>query len=343
MKKVYLILTSAALAAFSAGATWYLLQNPVAPRRGGEERIQVGPAEPEKVVSPELILVKPAQEPEQDDSNSFPGELVDGDDLTTAVGGGRAPAVDPQWEPGTARIEGAEPVTEHGAFTRPRWSPVGLDLAFTRGDGDSIWISGTRPGGQARLLADDPGVGKTFLWNLDGMSIHSRSLDGQPMEILITGEKYPAAEHPDRVFEERGRIWLRLTEDEEPVAISGPEDLFGDPVLSPDETKVVYRGRETGLYMAAADGSRTIRVGRGENPAWLPDSSGIVFDRPVYDDQGPVDGDIWYASADGRELTNLTKTPGVLERHPHVAPDGQRIAYARDGAIYVAGFKRGEP
>lgn len=336
------------LAMFSAGATWYLLQSPLS-RSRRPDRIVVGLAEPDQTVSPEMILVKPSLPPDAD-RDSYDGleevGLAPGEDLLTSgpaeavAAMRRSPVITPDWQPGESRLVDSQPVTDRGGFVSPRWSPVGLDLAFTKQDAATLWISGATPGGRARLLADDPGVGDGFLWNLDGMSIHTRAADGRFVDVLITGEQYPAPERTPKVFERDGRIWIRPDGDGEPVVLSGPEDRFFGPVLSPDETKVAWLGGETGLYMASADGTRTISVGPGEHPSWLPDSSGIVYHRAVRDNRGPVDGELWFASADGRERTNLTNTPGAVESHPHVAPDGQRIAYASDGAIHVARFVR---
>lgn len=349
MRKLPLVFASAALAAFSAGATWYLLQNPVH-RDSRADRIIVGPAEPERILTPDQLLVKPAPAPDAgQDAAGDPadsGTVLDDPVSTQALDeeesslARHAPALLPDWQPGETRLIDPQPITERDGYILPRWSPVGLDLVFTKADAATLWISGTTPGSRVRLLADDPGVGDGFTWNLDGMSVHARAGDGRFVDILITGEQYPAPERTPKVFERDGRIWLRPEGGGEPVAISGPEDRFHSPLLSPDESKVVYQGEETGLYMAAADGSRTIMVGPGEHPSWLPDSSGIVYSRAVYDDRGPVDGDLWFASADGRERSRLTATPGTVESHPHVAPDGLRIAYTSDGAIHVARFLR---
>ncbi len=347
MRRLYLGLASAALAAFSAGAAYYLLQDPSRGRRS--DRIQVSSLPPERTVSPESLLIKPSaktgEEADRGEADEEQGQALFLEDAVVSAslsGGDRQlpPAIDPEWQPGAMRTADAQAVTERAGFTMPLWSPVGLDIAFTKTDMASLWISGTQPGGGARMLSNDPGAGDGFGWNLDGMSLRARAPDGRFADVLITGERYPALERTARVFERDGRIFLHPEGDGEAVAVSGPEDEFHSPVLSPDETKVVFEGRETGIYMAAADGSRILRVGTGEQPSWLPDSSGIVYSRAVYDDEGPVDGDLWYASAEGRERTNITNSPGTLETHPNVSPDGQRIAYVNDGAVWVARLVR---
>jgi hypothetical protein len=244
----------------------------------------------------------------------------------------------PSWASSEAHVEEARAVTEAGGYIKPEWSPVGLDVAFTREARDAVFISGYLPGGTARALINDAGCGDDFEWNRDGMSLRVRAADGQFDQVLITGERYPAPATPPRIFARDEKIYfvpsLRPGEDRE-VQVSGPEDRFTAPVLSPDETRVVYRGAETGLYIAAVDGSGAVAIGAGTNPSWLPDSSGIVYDQQVSDGRAIVDADLWIAMADGSTRTNLTNTPGIVELYPSVASDGERIAFSAGGNIYV--------
>jgi hypothetical protein len=240
----------------------------------------------------------------------------------------------PDWKPGGTRVApDAQPVTEPGDFVSPKWSPVGLDIAFTRRDRSGIFLAGPM-GAASRALSDDVGIGTDFSWNMDGMSLHLREPDGQYAELVITGEKYPTTAKPARVFE-RDSIICHQGEDGNAVPISGAHDRFHSPRLSPDETRVVFLGRETGIYIVNTDGTSLISVGPGQNPSWLPDSSGICYDIPVSDGNTAVAGDLWYAKADGTERTNLTNSPTTVESHPAVGPDGRRIAFIRDGAVWV--------
>jgi Tol biopolymer transport system component len=149
-------------------------------------------------------------------------------------------------------------------------------------------------------------------------------------------------ERQQQVFERDNLVFL-VAPDETVKRISGNQDRFYAPKLSPDQSKIVYVGRETGLYISTIDGLRTFSVGEGENPAWMPDSSGIVYDVPVSDGAKVIDGDIWFASASGTERTNLTKTPGVVELEPDVAPDGEHIAFASNGTIYTGRLVQNTP
>ena len=73
------------------------------------------------------------------------------------------------------------------------------------------------------------------------------------------------------------------------------------------------------------------------DPSWSPDGKRlavVVLDR------------IWTMQPDGREGSELTKTPGI-EREPAWSPDGKRIAFAADRGdgfdLYVVTAHGGAP
>jgi hypothetical protein len=325
MRKFEMIVGGVALAVLSVSAAYYLANHPV--HRG---KISVGASEGPRSVSPMDVLAKT-------DATPMAGTATQDREATAAryrERMRREPVVYPDWKPGEAHIApDARAVTAPGDFIAPAWSPVGLDIAFTRRDRAGIYVAGTAGGG-ARALSDDAGIGSAFAWNMDGMSLHLREADGQYAELMITGEQYPAAPKPAKLVE-RDNIIFYQPEDGDAVPISGAHDRFHGSRLSPDETRVVFLGRETGIYIVNTDGTSLISVGPGQNPSWHPDSSGIVYDIPVSDGTNTVGGDLWYASTDGTERTNLTNSPGIVESHPAVSPDGKRIAFIRDGAVWV--------
>lgn len=241
------------------------------------------------------------------------------------------------WRPGTAKIADAQALTEKGDFIAPVWSPTSLDIAFTKSDYSGVFLAPGSATGPIRLLTDDLKPQSRFIWNPDGMSLRLQETDGQPVEVMITGEKYPGADTRPKVYELNDHIYVR-EENGPPARISGSQDRFLSPVLSPDETMAFFLGRETGLYFVVLDTNQVVAVGPGENPAWLPDSSGIVYDIPVSDGATFIEADLWYAAMDGSERTNLTNTPGIRETHPAVSPDGERIAFTSNGVLYAGKF-----
>lgn len=334
MRRLILIIGLLALLAASVLSTVYLVNHP---RRSADERtVIVGVSSPEQILDPRDLIAPPTQR----DSKILPPGSLDGPEPQVSRPPGYMLAY-PDWAPGNARIEGAQNVAEAARFIKPVWSPVGLDIAFTKENLAGLYLGSPVPGAPPRLLAADDEIGSEFHWTQDGMSLKARGADGTHAEFLITGERFPVQAPEQKVFARDDRIFI-LDEDGTEKQISGLEDRFTDPILSPDGLKVVYRGRETGLYIGLADGSRVIFVGEGRNARWLPDSRGIVYDQPVSDGTSIVDGDLWLATVDGRTRTNVTNTPGIVEAWPSVAPDGQRIAFTAGGAVYVGNLVRPE-
>ena len=366
MRKTELLIGAAALVIASVSVTLYLVNYTHQTKR--TENAGVGIETPQQVISPKDLLA-PARpgatgfggdpETSASTSNGENAQLGDGSapsasgeasgsDASSPDASVHAPAsarkiTYPTWRTSDAHVEEARAVTEAAGYIAPVWSPVGLDIAFTREARNAVFICGALPGGTARALINDAGSGEDFTWNRDGMSLRVKAADGQYDQVLITGERYPGGSAPERTFARDEKIYflrtLRLGESKE-VQISGPEDRFSSPKLSPDETRVVYRGAETGIYIAATDGSGSISIGPGSNPAWLPDSSGIVYDQQVSDGRSIVDADLWLATADGSIRTNLTNTPGIVELYPAIAPDGERITFSAGGSLYVGKLLR---
>lgn len=349
MRRTELLIGAGALVVASISITLYLVNSPLRPQRSSHV-ITVPQEEPEQILSPQDLLGDPSARtdapPGSDTADGIKIDFTDADTTPTDQRhlSHRPITLYPAWSPGAARVEEARAVTDAGGFIQPRWSPVGLDIVFTDSDRHGLLVTGAAPTTDIRTLVPDPGAGKRYTWNADGMSLLVQGPDDQMEEVLITGERYPAQPPQPRVYEREERIYFSPNPGlgARETLISGPEDRYRDPILSPDETRVVYEGAETGLYIASVDGTRVVSIGHGSNPTWLPDSSGIVYQVSTSDGRELVDGDLWLAMADGSMRTNLTSTPGIVESHPHVAPDGERIAFSAAGTIYVGRLVRPE-
>lgn len=84
------------------------------------------------------------------------------------------------------------------------------------------------------------------------------------------------------------------------------------------QERVDYEVADRRIALVRPDGSETRELGRGEDPAWTPDSGRLVFRR---------DGRLWTVPMEGAAATPIPDTERA--REPAVSPDGSRLAYVR--------------
>jgi Tol biopolymer transport system component len=134
-------------------------------------------------------------------------------------------------------------------------------------------------------------------------------------------------------------IWVMNSDDTGHVNITSTLGNDGEPVWSPDGTKIAFSSdRELGntdIWVMDADGANPIRLtddgGVDTGPTWSPNGSKIAFSS---DRDG--DADIYVMDADGANETNITNTT-VPEIQPSWAPSGSQIAYTRGGEAAPCG------
>ena len=103
---------------------------------------------------------------------------------------------------------------------------------------------------------------------------------------------------------------------------------------SPDGTKIAYDTLSYGekIDVANADGSGSVQLTTGTDPAWSPDGTEIAFIRA---DKTPnTDGGIFVMKHDGtdiRELQSSSPLPAGLAW----SPDGSRLAFSIGGGIEI--------
>lgn len=84
------------------------------------------------------------------------------------------------------------------------------------------------------------------------------------------------------------------------------------------QERVDYEVADRTIALVRPGGSETRELGRGEEPAWTPDSGRLVFRR---------DGRLWTVAVEGAAATPIPDTEWA--REPAVSPDGSRLAYVR--------------
>jgi Tol biopolymer transport system component len=221
-----------------------------------------------------------------------------------------------------------------GHFLAPRWSPDGLLMLASRIGFDGIYVVDPQTG-QHRRIAD----GNAFRarWTPDGL-IEVPGDDGLVRTYDADGtliSTAPGGSNSGRVYAEQDTVYVR-TPGGGSVPLTGGDDRYFNPVVSPDGSTVVFQGLLSGLYMAPADGSgEPVYIGTGNNPVWSPDSGGVYFDVTADDGHHLTEGDIYYVDRGQTERTNLTPGDNLISQAPSVSPDGSTLVFEAEGNIYV--------
>lgn len=243
---------------------------------------------------------------------------------------------------GSRRVGNSRPVTstDEGDFMNPRWSPDGLEVMFTRAGHSGVFVKSLR-GGKVRMITDMEGVGFNAHYNDEGDIVVKLETgetqvfkpDGTPVEGVSPDPAKGAA----GAFTKDDALYYRPGAGAPAVMISDGNDRYYGGKVSPDGQHIVYNGLMTGLFIKRTDGTGdAVSLGEGYSPSWLPDGSGIVYNLSVDDGHNLIASDLYLASVDGKEISNLTNSPEVIELNPSVGPGGGEVAYEVDGVVWVS-------
>jgi dipeptidyl aminopeptidase/acylaminoacyl peptidase len=235
-------------------------------------------------------------------------------------------------------------------------------LTFTKTVGSSdVWIMDA-DGQNQSLLAGSEGAQRASSFSADGERIvFETSLPGGSTGIVVMNVDGSVStlvtgtfNFPDPQFTPSGQqiVYQALTGSNEDLATvdvdgqngrlltSGPARDF-EPAVSPDGRIAFDRSGDgspggINIWSMDPDGLNQVRLTGGttdeSSPSFSPDGSQIVY---IQAPPGDLPGDVWVMDSNGQNQRPLTNTPGVVEQNPVFSPDGQKIAFARQGDIIV--------
>ncbi len=127
--------------------------------------------------------------------------------------------------------------------------------------------------------------------------------------------------------------------------LSNERDKFYNPLLSPDENKVVVN-IGANIYLLSTDGNgEKILLTKGISSTWSSDNKKIYFFRDETENGHQIsNSDLYVFDLETMNETQLTFTKTDQEMWPSVSPDNSKIVYFenRSNKLYIADLKISE-
>ena len=237
-------------------------------------------------------------------------------------------------------LTGLQPLTESSGYTDPAWSEDGAFISVA-GEGSRGLYLISSAGGDVQQLAD-PADMATFRHRWFDGSIVTPARGATPA-YQVSPKDGNVLELPDwslPAWVERDDVFVRI--DGEAVRLTQGEDRFIDPSISPDGGHVAFVGLTSGVHVIDLRSRELSHLGAGTRPAWSADGGYVLFERSQDDGMNVTGSDLWCWTVATAETTPLTATSDVVERFPAVSPDGTKVAFVRDGALWIGTFAGAE-
>lgn len=332
MKQQHIVTAAVVLASAGVVVVLFVLSGPSAPAPAPKAEVAApSPAAPPAVAEPEVIVMTPPvpTEEEMKEIRYLPENAALPATLESRILALR------QMREGNRRLVGVRALTNkatHGDLLNPQWSPDGLQILATRPGFDGLFVLDVRTG-TLRRVADANGFGAR--WTAEG-NIEARNADGRTLLYAPDGTLLGEAPRSASVASVENDTVFVNGPDGTRVPITTREDKFFNPVVSPDGKQVVFQGLTSGLYVAPVDGSAPpVSIGYGNNPTWMPDGSGLLFDMTTDDGHVLTEGDILMVDSKLEEVNHLTKGDGLIGQRPSVRPDSGEVAFEAEGELFV--------
>lgn len=241
----------------------------------------------------------------------------------------------------------------------PVWSPDGKQIAASGSNYAGIYVFDA-DGSNPVQLTDAAGAGYKMAWNADGSEIIGRTNVYDGVRVLHETKAWNVKDGNARTIQARKRtnanprtsntgvaLLTTMTEKAAEVAAMTPalKEYAGrtviNPALSPDGSMIAFQIVGKGMFVINSDGTNLRSLGKGSNPAWMPDNNTIVY--TIVLDNGNV-----YTGSTVMTVSLKDKTTDVLMSNssfipvkPAINANGTRMAFenAADGGIYVVTLK----
>ena len=266
------------------------------------------------------------------------------------------------------------------SWSHPQFSPSGNLIYFTNIDGDGIWeyspatktIRQITADAKSGLAFDLSADGTSIIYRrtqYDRLG-RTRTQDVVLMDLGRLSQNVVASgsDLPTPTFSENAPVYSRKSKIEKlpktasvnAVTILGIEDTkiainvngikvlldplgagsYIWPALSPDKQQIVAYEMDRGAFVCSPRGVLISRLGRRDAPSWARSGRWIVYMDDKDDGHKLLSSDIFAVSPDGKSVSQLTATTGVLEMYPQCSPTENRIVCSTsDGTILVLEYE----
>jgi dipeptidyl aminopeptidase/acylaminoacyl peptidase len=206
-------------------------------------------------------------------------------------------------------------LTRSRSVSSPRWSPSGLRLAWVDGyDGRAdVVVVESDPGGPPIVVTAECGAGAGYAW-IDDDSLVVAASDGRLVVVRAGGGVERVLTHDGRalapVVSVRGEVACAIERDDSCDVATVPLDGSGWP-------------------------ERVSHADYAWDPAWSPDGGALVWQ------EWDLPNMPWHAARIMRRDVTDAKAYAVAAdgacSQPRFSPDGERLAWIRDGELVVDG------